>query len=240
MKEPSTSQELDFVKRKTALLRRINRFKKLQRTYMPDLPIFLTSAQRDVYEQRARSAESIKLFLPSELGAEARGKACENGLADIETNFREAELAETLEELRQALRARSATIRFRRRNVAGQKALTRGQGVLRQIVIRIHKAKLRYRYARNAYLRLKGHGPWERMHRVLADEDVRGINERTWSDEDKAAQERLRDLGEIVEGGLAVTGTVAAGEGRHTMSWIWYDSGMDGGKKELDEGMCHL
>lgn len=106
-------------------------------------------------------------------------------------------------------------------------------------MIQIHKVKLRYCYARNSYLQLKGHGPWERMHRVLADEDVRGINERTWSDEDKEAQERLRELGEIVEGGLAVAGTVAAGEGRHTMSWIWYESGIDGGQKEMDEGKCH-
>ncbi|KAJ7326310.1 hypothetical protein DFH08DRAFT_816651 [Mycena albidolilacea] len=45
---------------------------------------------------------------PFELGPEARGKAYGNRLADVETNFHEAELAETLEELCQALHAHGA------------------------------------------------------------------------------------------------------------------------------------
>jgi hypothetical protein len=166
-KEPSTSQELEFVKCKAALLKRINRFRKVQRTYMPDLARFLTSAQHDIWNDKTRSAESIKLFLPSELSAESRARACEKGLDGIESEMQECELHNMLEELHQALRTRMATNRYRHRNLSGQQALTRGQGVLCQIQIRIHKGKLRYWYARNTFLRLKGHGPWERMYRVL-------------------------------------------------------------------------
>jgi hypothetical protein len=49
---PSPLQELDFLKRKTALLKRINCFRKLQRTYMPEVARFLTPAQRELWEDK--------------------------------------------------------------------------------------------------------------------------------------------------------------------------------------------
>jgi hypothetical protein len=233
---PSPSQELDFVSRKTALLKRINRFRKLQRTYMPDLVRFLTAPQRELWEDKTRSAETIKLFLPSELGEMSRQNACEVGLGKVEEEMRLEELEVTLEQLRRALQARGTMAYFRRRNITGQRALTRGQGVMRQITVRIHKAKLRYRYARNVVLRPKGHGDWEKKYAVLAEEDVRGVNERATSEEEAAENDRLRELGEVVEGGIAVAGTVAAGEGSHTMSWIWYNSRVGSTEAELVDG----
>ncbi|KAJ7170324.1 hypothetical protein C8R43DRAFT_944839 [Mycena crocata] len=144
--DPSPLQELDMVKRKTALLRRIKRFRKLrQNTYMPRVERSLTRTQRDIFEDTSRSPEMIRLFLPSELTGDARKRVCEKGLDKIEDELREAELGETLDEMRTCLRTRTMTARFRLRNHTGQRALTRGQGILRQINIRIHKAKLRYR-----------------------------------------------------------------------------------------------
>jgi transposase len=200
---PSPLQELEFLKRRTALLKRINRFRKLQCTYMPELVRFMTTPQREIWNDKTRGAESVKLFLPSELSTASREKTCETGLDKIEEEMREAELKVALEDLRQALRARTATNRFRHRNTMGQKALMRGQGVLRQIDIRIMKAKLCYRYARNTLLRLRGHGVWEKVWNVLEDADVRGINERAATDEEEADRERLRRLGQIVEGGIS-------------------------------------
>ncbi|KAK7018251.1 CxC2 domain-containing protein [Favolaschia claudopus] len=236
-KDPTTTQEIDFVTRRTALLKRVNRFRNMQRVYMPELVRFLTNSQREIYEDRTRAAESIKLFMPSELAADVRDKAGETGLAKIEEEMREAELSDSLEELRGELRIRSGTNQFRHRNVTGQRGLTRGQGVLRQVEVRIHKAKLRYRYARNALLRLRGHGPWERVFRALAEEDVRGINERARTEEEKAEQERLRALGQIVEGGVGAAGIVAAGEGSHTMSWIWYKTQIGDGDEEMIDAL---
>ncbi|KAJ7019395.1 hypothetical protein C8F04DRAFT_1214342 [Mycena alexandri] len=203
MKDPTTTQELDFVKRKTALTKRIKRFRRLQLTYMPEL--------RKVWEEKGRRAEMVKLFVPSELGTVTRQAACEKGLDGIEEEMREAELQESLDDIRDALRIRTMANRFRRRNTTGQAALTRGQGLLRQISVRIHKAKLRYRYARNALLRLRGHGSWEATYRTLAEEDIRG-------------------------GGVAVAGVVAAGEGSHTMSWIWRSTKL-GGEEELVDAL---
>ncbi|KAK6997432.1 CxC2 domain-containing protein [Favolaschia claudopus] len=236
-KDPSPTQELDFVTRRSALLKRVNRFRNMQRVYMPELVRFLTVSQREIYDDRGRAAEAVKLFMPSELGSEVRETAGETGLAKIEEDMREAELSDALEELRDALRIRSGTNRFRHRNVTGQRGLTRGQGVLRQVEVRAHKAKLRYRYARNALLRLRGHGPWEKLYRVLTDEDVRGINERGWTEEEKAERERLRELGEIVEGGMEAAGIVVAGEGSHTMSWIWYQTQIGDGDEEVIDAL---
>lgn len=236
VKDASTTQELEFVKRRTALMKRINRFRKLQWTYMPDLVRFLTPAQRNLWEDKTRNAESMKLFMPSELGAGSRAEACEKGLDGLEEEMREGEVQETLEELRMALRTRTMANRFKHQHLTGQRSLTRGQGVLRQITVRIHKAKLRYRYARNALLRLRGHGPWEKTYRALLDEDIRGVNERTMNEEEKGERDRLRELGEIVEGGFAAVATVVAGEGRRVMSWIWYKTNLENSEQEMIDG----
>jgi hypothetical protein len=113
-------QELDFVKRRTALLKRISRFRKLQQTYMPEVARFLTAAQREIWNDKTRVPEGIKLFLPSELGSASRAKVCEKGLDQIEEEMREAELQASLDDLRDALRIRTITNRFRHRNTTGQ------------------------------------------------------------------------------------------------------------------------
>jgi hypothetical protein len=167
-----------------------------------------------------------------------RQTVCEQGLERIEEEMREAELKDTLEDLRDGLRARTITNKFRHWNTTGQRALTRGQGILRQIAIRVLKAKLQYCYSRNALLQLRGHGKWEKLYCVLEEADVRGINEHAVGKEELAEQERLRELGEIVEGRIAAVGVVAAGEGTHTMSWIWYMTKVDGSEAELVDGEC--
>ncbi|KAJ7866299.1 hypothetical protein B0H13DRAFT_1485114, partial [Mycena leptocephala] len=117
---------------------------------------------------------------------------------------------------------------------------TRGQGILRQVNLKIHKAKLRYRYARNALLRLRDHGPWERELEVLKDEDVRALNERALTEEERAQREAVHDLADVgEEGGVASFGVVALGETRRTLSWIWYatKTGDDPTEAELVEAL---
>jgi hypothetical protein len=118
--------------------------------------------------------------------------------------------------------------------------LTRGQGVLRQVNLRIHKAKLRYRYARNALARLKGHGTWETELKVLEDKDVRALNERALTAEEAEQRKVVHDYEDVEEeGGVAAFGVVVLGEGRRTLSWIWYQANPeDPTEVELVEGMC--
>jgi hypothetical protein len=116
---PTPLQELDFVKHKTALLKRINRFWRLQHTYMPELVHFMTPGQREIWNNKTRSPEAVKLFMPSELRATSRTKTCEKGLDKLEEKMREGEMMVTLEELRQALQLRTVTNHFRHHNMMG-------------------------------------------------------------------------------------------------------------------------
>ncbi|KAJ7440834.1 hypothetical protein B0H11DRAFT_2163296 [Mycena galericulata] len=179
---PTEKQSLEFLKRRTALLKRIRTFRKMQRTYMPNLRRFLLQSQLVLWDSETeREAESIRLFMPSDIGDKAkREKACAVGLVEVEAELRLGEARDALESLRQGLRTRTMTNRFRLRNCTGQRALTRGQGVLRQVNVKIHKAKLRYRYARNALVRLRGHGVWEKELQVLKDEDSKRTLSWIW------------------------------------------------------------
>ncbi|KAJ7711916.1 hypothetical protein B0H14DRAFT_3638925 [Mycena olivaceomarginata] len=85
----------------------------------------------------------------------------------------------------------------------------------------IHTTKLRYQYARAALLALRGHGPWEERLQILDDEDVRALNERALTEEEKKQNEHWAELGgAIIEGGVARAAGLAGGEGSHTLSWI--------------------
>ncbi|KAJ6447896.1 hypothetical protein C8R45DRAFT_1115651 [Mycena sanguinolenta] len=231
---PTPQQEHNFLKRRTAIRKRIVAFRKLQRAYMPHVRRFLTISQQALWDADGeRDAEAIRLFLPSDITDSAkRVKACAEGLPDVEASLREGEAHDALEALRQGLRVRTMTNRFRIRNATGQRALTRGQGVLRQNNVRIHKAKLRYRYARNALSRLRGNGEWERKLQVLQDEDIRVLNERAVTTEEMAQREAVHNLHDVNEGGVANYGVVALGEGRRTLSWIWYTVQPDGPTEE--------
>jgi hypothetical protein len=77
-------------------------------------------------------------------------RACAEGLPDVEADLRTGEAREALHALRQGLRTRTMTNCFRLRHCTSQRMLTRGQGILCQINLKIHKAKLRYRYVRDA------------------------------------------------------------------------------------------
>jgi hypothetical protein len=85
-------------------------------------------------------------------------------------------------------------------------------------------------------LKLKGHGEWEMQFRVLQDDDVRALNDRSLREEEQAQDEQLGALG--VADGLAAIGAVAAGEGHRTLSWIWYvHSTTAEGDAKLHEGV---
>ncbi|KAJ7511017.1 hypothetical protein B0H11DRAFT_1701219 [Mycena galericulata] len=228
LKDPSVNQKLAFTKRRMALLKRIYKFRQIQRVYMPSVRAYLSDAQKQMFDGNGEQLpENTRLFMPSEIAdGSTRGRACAIGLPELEARLREAEATEALEGVRQGLRTRTMTNRYKLQNFTGQGMMTRGQGILRQINIKIHIAKLRYRYSRAALLVLQGHGDWEDRLRVLGDEDVRALNERALTAEEKAQNDHWAELGgAIIEGGVARAAGVASGEGSHTLSWIWYTAG---------------
>ncbi|KAJ7920718.1 hypothetical protein B0H13DRAFT_1605173 [Mycena leptocephala] len=228
LKDPTPAQRLAFTKRRTALLKQIHKFRQVQRVYMPAVCAVLNDAQKQVFDRNGEQLpETTRLFMPSEIVDPAmRWAACAVGLAEVEARMRVGEAGEALEAVREGLRTRTMTNRFRLRNWTGQGMMTKGQGMLRLINIKILLAKLCYRYSRAAIVVLKGHGDWEERLRVLADDDVRALNERSLTAEEKARNDHWAELGgAVIEGGIARASGVARGEGAHTLSWIWYSFG---------------
>ncbi|KAF7367658.1 CxC2 domain-containing protein [Mycena sanguinolenta] len=177
---PTPQQDHDFLKRRTAIRKRILAFRKLQQT----------------------DAEAIRLFLPSDIAdSTKRVKACAEGLPEVESSLWEGEVHDAPQILAPGL---TGSHNDESNNV------------------KIHKAKLRYRYARNALCRLRGNGEWERELQVLQEDDICALNERTVLNEERAQWEVVHDLRDVEEGGVAEYGVVALGEGRRTLSWIWY------------------
>lgn len=236
LKDPSPNQRLAFLKRRTALLKRIHRFCEVQKIYMPALRSVLPDTGRQVFDGNGEQLpEATRLFMPSELAsAVVRGKVCASGLPEVEAQMQQGEAQDALEAVRQGLRTRTMTNRYKLRNFTGQGMMTKGQGILRQINVKIHIAKLRYRYSRAALLALQGHGGWEEALRVLNDDDVRALNERALTAEEKAQNEHWAELGgAVIKGGVARAAGVARGKGAHRLSWIWYT--VSGGEEEDDE-----
>ncbi|KAJ7641081.1 hypothetical protein FB45DRAFT_1021857 [Roridomyces roridus] len=237
LKEPSPTQRLGFTKRRTALLKRIHKFRELQRIYMPALRSALSETQKQIFDGNGEQLpEATRLFMPSEIAdAGRRRQVCATGLPDIEARLRLREAEEALNAVRNGLRTRTMTNRYKLRNWTGQGMMTKGQGILRQINIKIHTAKLRYCYARAAVLVLRGHGDWEDRLCVLNDDDVRALNERALTVEEKAQNAHWAELGgAVVEGGVDRASALARGEGSHTLSWIWYTAGV-GARRVTEE-----
>ncbi|THU81286.1 hypothetical protein K435DRAFT_693869 [Dendrothele bispora CBS 962.96] len=234
------TQDLELQRRRTNLLKRITHFRNLQRLLMPRLADVISEEDMERIENSDNEKpEQIKLFLPSECGTRsARIRACVGELPDVESQLREAEALDALQGVRDGLRARTGSSRFKMQNVTGQVGNTRASGILRQIDIRIHARKIRYRLARDALLRLRGHGDWEQSIRELKDADVRGLSERVLTREEADRREHLRerairekDLDNndfyFQEEGIQ---SRVQGETRRALSWIWWD------QWELKEG----
>ncbi|KAL1740941.1 hypothetical protein HDZ31DRAFT_67421 [Schizophyllum fasciatum] len=224
-KNPTPAQQLDMLKRSRNLKKRIAAYRKKQQIYMPGLPSYLEDTRRVLCDDDDE-AENIRLYLPSELvSARVRAAVCAPRLEHVKERLREGEAHESLEAVRHALRARTVTNTFRNTQVRGQPLSTRARSTFDKVAKEVHTAKLRYRYSRNAYLTLRGHGDWESTLRVLDDDDVRALNERALTVEEKAEGQRMHDMSAVdfsSEGGIYVAGTIARGETSRTLSWIWY------------------
>jgi hypothetical protein len=172
--------------------------------------------------------EDCILYMPSDLSVTNRRKYCPGGLATIEDRLRLAEASDSLENLRHHLRTRSFTNRFKIANVTGQIHNTRARESQHRIDDKVRAAELQYRRAREALLKLRGKGSWEDSLKVLDHSDVRALNERELTVQEKEDICRLRERNGVVTGAEdinmeRVVGRVAAvGEGQRRPSWIWF------------------
>jgi hypothetical protein len=129
LKDPTATQMLGFTKRRTALLKRIHKFRQIQNMYMPALRSVLSAPQKQMYDgEGEQAAEATRLFMLSEIkDGRLRARVCTVGVLDIEARMREGEASEALEDVRGGLCTRTMANRYKLRNYTGQGLLTRGK-----------------------------------------------------------------------------------------------------------------
>ncbi|KAH9848497.1 hypothetical protein C2E23DRAFT_739298 [Lenzites betulinus] len=196
---------------RTVLRRRLQKFRELLAVYMPAAtPILLTMPAA---QTTTETLEDVILGLPSQIPVESRHATCAEGLVDMEMQLRDAQCRDSLQDLRNQLHVKQRLFTYKKLHVRHQGPNTRARADLAAQEARIRGAAAKYRRARSALLSLRGAGEWETEFRVLADKDIRCVQD----DDLEAVQRRRRrekDTGES--------------EGHRVLSWIWRASDRDG------------
>ena len=136
------------------------------------------SADKEDKEEPSQrvKAESIILWLPSQLDPKDRDTICLGGVVKSEKELRLGQLVDSLNDLRRARRTRRGLMTFHKVQLAGQgqKTQTKSQAAMKTIQVRIDRSIQRYRVARNALLSLDPCGDWTKLYPPLSDHDNRG------------------------------------------------------------------
>jgi len=179
------------------------------------------------------NVEERILYLPSDLSEADRFKYCPAALTEMEDRLRFAEASDALESLRHYLRTRSVTNRFKVANVTGQVHNTRARETQTRIDAKVRAAALHYRRSRDALFNLRHHGPWEDTLQVLAASDIRALNEREMTAQEKKDIRRVKGktalTGEDDVTETVVATAAAVGEGLRRPSWIWFSGNLQEG-----------
>ncbi|KAF7965306.1 hypothetical protein HWV62_44514 [Athelia sp. TMB] len=233
-------QTTSVTERRTTLLKRVQRFRELQRLYMVGFdPVLYAREKEDKRVENTSEepsppperVEDFPLFMPSGLStAQDIRKFCPNGLSDLEDRLRFAEASDTLERLKHHLRTRSFANIFKVANVTGQIRNTRAREQQSRIDDKVRAAALRYWCARTALKRLRGSGGWELYLQVLNNTDIRALNERELTRQEQDAEAALHAANGVVtqldlERAAEARRTqkvVSVGEGHRAPSWIWF------------------
>ncbi|KAJ7795383.1 hypothetical protein B0H14DRAFT_2391674 [Mycena olivaceomarginata] len=144
----TTIQATDLQRKRTLLLGKISSLQDIQDTYMPGLARWISEQTPPLAAPDHSTPETINIFLPSSLPAEARDAVCLPGLAKNEEDLRQAQALEALRDLRASLRTRTVAAQFKRKHLSGQGMYTKSRTLLDGIEERIRDAAARYRAAR--------------------------------------------------------------------------------------------
>ncbi|KAG1765487.1 hypothetical protein EV702DRAFT_67561 [Suillus placidus] len=137
--------------------------------------------------------ETIKLWLPSQIGKTA---SCDTRLQTIEWKLRYAQAHDALRSLRSNLRAQTAILKYKDRNLRGQGANTRARNTLKAVEARLEAAASTYERAHKALVVLTplvNQTGWHSSLRPLNRTDIRSMTDLLWGES----------------------------EGTRKLSWIW-------------------
>ena len=206
----TNTQKATLLEKRGVLLHQIEKWRQLQAVYMPGL---LNAGTNDPGSSQRVKAESIKLWLPSQVDAEDRDSICFGGVVDGEKEIRLAQLEDALNDLRRTRRIRHGLVTFHKIQLAGegQKTQTRSRAVVQTIQDRIDKCVRRYQVARGALLCLDPDGDWQGLYPPLTEGDNRGPG--------KEPEE------------------VSGSDGQYVPSWIWHSKTTTVSPEEVNKEM---
>jgi hypothetical protein len=235
----SLMQQTAIQQRRTNLLKRVQKLITVRHKFMPGLNSYLATVASEscVLDVMSTSTpEHIPILFPSSFPPEHRPLICMAGIEDVEDRLRFAQASEALTKLRCQLMKRTYASRYKVRNISSQRHYTRFRTLQEQTEIKVKISSLQYNTARNALLRLRGPGVWEKTLQKLGAEDVRGLSEKALIEEEKEETRRTRTMAGVKESQMTEEGMfdnipattfnphLAVGEGYRTLSWIWYST----------------
>ncbi|KAF7294445.1 CxC2 domain-containing protein [Mycena kentingensis (nom. inval.)] len=186
----TANHELRTEELRRSLLKRIGRFRDLQRIYMPGAAAVLAAAenQRD-NRQPSPTPECIRLYMPSQMPRAAAGDepfGSLPGLLAIEERQRVAQCENSLSKLRGNLHARRWLIAHRNANLVGQRQTTKSAKLLENMAQESQLIADRYRCG---YEALRGLGSLGRhpQLRLLEADDIRLESEADYEGPRRAA-----------------------------------------------------
>lgn len=240
---------------RTALTRRITRYRKIQAIYMPIVPQILATATSASLSHSSPSAkvsvelaENLPLLLPSGVlrmdrdgGGGSNDEAASRqarrevtiasfapDLVPGEIQLRRAQCSDAIEDLRTKLYMRSRFRQYKRLNVRNQHRNGRANDALGNIEFRLQRAADKYRAARDALLSLIGSRDWTPE---LAQQYPLLTHEdiRAFEADDPDTARKKKKMRKTKEKQIA--------EGSRKVSWIW--RGADSTDNEgINAGMC--
>jgi hypothetical protein len=240
LKDKTANQETNAIERRQRLVKKIDRLRVLHRQHLSDVPVFSYDAD---------NPESTTVLLPSNLPSTYNYR----WLRKAEEDLREAAARESLSALQHHLRTRDVWLDFKQKHIRGVASCTRMNHAIGTVHAKIRAAATAYRRHRAALISLRGDGGWCNELRQLQEEDIRGLNERSYTAKEQAENSRRQELtlqlnpdvdddpkgrlqGSVQVGGHYLgKAPVQVGEGRRALSWLWYNPGLlDGAGLEGD------
>jgi hypothetical protein len=235
IRDPTHKQLTQIVDRRTKLTRQIKRLRALQLLFSPiSLQIIATIPPSTA----AVNAEDIPLFLPSQLSCTQREnpELYNPALTEIEIRLRDAQLNESLNQLRNSLLIKQRLLSYKKANSRHQGANTRSRNLLTRQDRKVKLAALTYQRAWNAKLGLVGDITlvnWNPLREgdIVCMEDLQEVENRNIR---AAKHQRAEAARRVLNGESAMKG---AREKHRVVSWIWH--GVSTEELSMDSTLYH-
>ncbi|KAJ3477374.1 hypothetical protein NLI96_g10506 [Meripilus lineatus] len=208
-KDPTAQQAATLQRKRNSLQRKIIAWRRIQVRYMPVTTGLLPQAESvDV-----ANPEDTKLLLPSQVPPRLR-ETCLGNVADKEWQLRLGQLGDSLAQVRRSLCVRTHLMKYKQKNVRGQRPNTRHNALIDSNNNRTRHYAATYNRAHQAMLLLDPlRDDWQKDYAPLSENDLVPLYIGIYSDDDpKTSRKSQKDR---------CTQMSTTSEGNRTIPWIW-------------------